>query len=492
MGLILAQILLFHAVFVYPNEDLTQERKKTEYEERQDAFIVRIEIGGGSCTASMIAEDWLITAQHCVDNSGLNFADTNEHGDKILQIDRDSELHTALVIQRPSKNDRTKVENWRHVQTIILRPGFEGQALSWKGNDLALFKLYPEEAKKKTEFVALKPLCLPQPKSKPPEHLLVSGFGQRRFPHCITDDQGPEKFGICGRPVECSSDHRARKCGLKFLYQGELHTECLTSPNPSMKSKICKDLYQMLDKNGEKADAESKTIHILTEDLSSLVTTCYPDSPERATKGWCTVRDQGIDDNKEPEADSGWGYCSSDHDQEECNKLVTQVLDISITRVNILDRKYCIDKLMDNLNVEQPDVKVDDLENLPKQFCIGRKKEVPLDTKLFYRQNTLKGSPFLKIEKSNENVKEQMKKILEKANPDNTETIDGGPNCFGDSGGPIFRVSEKNETIIEGVYSYMLWGTCRGRKEPSYVMELSHLHDWIFQNVPEKDICVEK
>ena len=33
----------------------------------------------------------------------------------------------------------------------------------------------------------------------------------------------------------------------------------------------------MLDKNGEKADAESKTIHILTEDLSSLVTTCYPD-----------------------------------------------------------------------------------------------------------------------------------------------------------------------------------------------------------------------
>ena len=28
--------------FQYPNEDLTQERKKTEYEERQDAFIVRI------------------------------------------------------------------------------------------------------------------------------------------------------------------------------------------------------------------------------------------------------------------------------------------------------------------------------------------------------------------------------------------------------------------------------------------------------------------
>ena len=56
----------------------------------------------------------------------------------------------------------------------------------------------------------------------------------------------------------------------------------------------------------------------------------------------------------------------------------------------------------------------------------------------------------------------------------------------------------------------MLWGTCRGRKEPSNVVmevgsedfvlgenvlivfQLSHLHDWIFQNIPESDICVEK
>ena len=52
-----------------------------------------VEIGGGSCTASMIAEDWLITAQHCVDNSGLNFADTNEHGDKV----RESVTHSFLL-----------------------------------------------------------------------------------------------------------------------------------------------------------------------------------------------------------------------------------------------------------------------------------------------------------------------------------------------------------------------------------------------------------
>ena len=53
-----------------------------------------VEIGGGSCTASMIAEDWLITAQHCVDNSGLNFADTNEHGDKVLISNT---LHCVII-----------------------------------------------------------------------------------------------------------------------------------------------------------------------------------------------------------------------------------------------------------------------------------------------------------------------------------------------------------------------------------------------------------
>ena len=52
--------------------------------------------------------------------------------------------------------------------------------------------------------------------------------------------------------------------------------------------------------------------------------------------------------------------------------------------------------------------------------------------------------------------------------------INGGPNCFGDSGGPLWRTVEahsnlkngsqkkKNVPVLVGVFSFLLWGTCYG------------------------------
>ena len=52
--------------------------------------------------------------------------------------------------------------------------------------------------------------------------------------------------------------------------------------------------------------------------------------------------------------------------------------------------------------------------------------------------------------------------------------INGGPNCFGDSGGPLWRFVEaesklENEStkkkkvpVLIGVFSFLLWGTCHG------------------------------
>ena len=34
-------------------------------------------------------------------------------------------------------------------------------------------------------------------------------------------------------------------------------------------------------------------------------------------------------------------------------------------------------------------------------------------------------------------------------------------------GGPVFSMVGKTP-VLEGVFSFMLWGTCRGRKEPTY------------------------
>ena len=60
-------------------------------------------------------------------------------------------------------------------------------------------------------------------------------------------------------------------------------------------------------------------------------------------------------------------------------------------------------------------------------------------------------------------------------------------------GGPVFSPAEDSKDIIlEGVFSYMLWGTCRGRKEPSYAIQLSTYYDWILRHIPKKELCVQE
>ena len=59
-----------------------------------------------------------------------------------------------------------------------------------------------------------------------------SGYGRRRLPHCVTNNEGPEKFGICGRPVECTHDHRATKAAvqqIKKFYSFQFYRESLFS-----------------------------------------------------------------------------------------------------------------------------------------------------------------------------------------------------------------------------------------------------------------------
>ena len=115
--------------------------------------------------------------------------------------------------------------------------------------------------------------------------LLVAGYGRRRLPHCVTDDKGPEKFAICGRPILCSKDHRARSCGLEFLYDGKIHNKCIKQKTPSSRDPICISLLKYMNKTQIKTKA-----FVLSEDKRKLLTTCYPTLPRRKSKGWCTVR----------------------------------------------------------------------------------------------------------------------------------------------------------------------------------------------------------
>ena len=72
--------------------------------------------------------------------------------------------------------------------------------------------------------------------------------------------------------------------------------------------------------------------------------------------------------------------------------------------------------------------------------------------------------------------------------------VDGGPGCFGDSGGPLWRDVydiESNTTVpvLVGVFSYLLWGTCHGSQEPKYYARVSSITDWIYQYVPKEQTC---
>ena len=72
--------------------------------------------------------------------------------------------------------------------------------------------------------------------------------------------------------------------------------------------------------------------------------------------------------------------------------------------------------------------------------------------------------------------------------------FDGGPGCFGDSGGPLWREvydekSGKKVPVIVGVFSFLLWGTCHGAQSPKYYGKVAPITDWIKQYVPENQIC---
>lgn len=54
---------------------------------------------------------------------------------------------------------------------------------------------------------------------------------------------------------------------------------------------------------------------------------------------------------------------------------------------------------------------------------------------------------------------------------------DGGPGCFCDSGGSVWRqvigpIKNKKALVLVGVFSYLLWGTCHGFRDPKYYVRI--------------------
>ena len=70
----------------------------------------------------------------------------------------------------------------------------------------------------------------------------------------------------------------------------------------------------------------------------------------------------------------------------------------------------------------------EDLNELPGQFCVGRRNEIDFDDKeIFVQQSEGK---FDKVA----DITDDILTVLKEDDPENVESIDGGPACFGDSG----------------------------------------------------------
>ena len=75
-----------------------------------------------------------------------------------------------------------------------------------------------------------------------------------------------------------------------------------------------------------------------------------------------------------------------------------------------------------------PDVTKKDLKKLPGQFCVGRRQKIEFTDKEIFSQQA--GGNFEKIA----DITEDIRAVLKEDDPENVESIDGGPACFGDSG----------------------------------------------------------
>ena len=118
----------------------------------------------------------------------------------------------------------------------------------------------------------------------------------------------------------------------------------------------------------------SSTKHNQSSELNFL-TTCYPAFSLGNPKGWCTIRKSGVFENENPEANSGWGFCSTDPSQEECNgKIPPDINDSTPHKVTFFDAEHCLRQLRNNLIVEQPDEVADLKEKVDKSqtFCVGQ------------------------------------------------------------------------------------------------------------------------
>jgi len=463
-----------------PLKDLTEKEGKGE---PHVAFLLKLE----GCSAVLIAKDWAMSATHCMETFNFERSKDSEGNLVLVQSNlyvtqfggsKEKPSWTApLEKVKPSSSKDSY--GWRKVEMMYIQ-NYHGQSRIYQGNDILLAKLAPEWGESPENYIA--PVCLPDPKkpdlkSDLSDQLYYIGLGRRRIPHCVTNSLGPDKYYPCGRPVFCSKEHKTDICGVDFIYEGKEIKKCLKQKlTPSSKNKVCVELL----KQTEKEDFKCETFVFKPD--GELMTTCYPFKVKKGSKGWCATRVPWIDENQEPQVDSGWGFCGNDDLQKSCtDQIDTSLRNIRKNPVARLSNEFCLEQLEINVKTEQPETPAEMYNDLEKSrlICIGRNHTVSENKVPAYTFNP-KSKEFTKIDLGSR------LSSLKAANRSLT-AIDGGA-CFGDSGGPLIKYEGKTPVVV-GIMSFLLWGICKSKFDPSYYARVQANYDFILKFVPKDEVC---
>jgi len=463
--------------------------------ERQDhsAFLFRL----NDCSSVLIHANWLLTSQECISSS--------MHGAVPLKYDNGSwaypgdtdlkqlKIHKNKGAQaKPGWKQPLKLEVlhsgedviWRLVEEIILEPSYLGPSQIYLGGDLALLRLAPKTQSPDEGFVA--PICLPDANFKDlnedrTDQLYLTGYGQRRIQFCMTNIKGPEKFSICGRQEICTGKkaQTVDKCPIEFTYKNETHNKCLTTPNPSTEDPLCIKLNQKMN--------IKKTAYVFSTDMQQLLATCIPESVQKNERGWCATQGPSEPKPSVPGYSSGWGFCSSEEDQKNCDETADKKLkNTTKIQVSQLDNNFCKEKLEQNLRQENTVAEGTAAVFQQRIFCGGKNVSEEWDMYEAYKFEN-KSDTFVQ-----QKMEKQVIETLAKSNISNNGL--DGVACQGDAGAPLFKYVSQNgiqKPVLIGIFSFMLWGTCRGRQEPSYFTRINHYVDsFILKHVPRNETCL--
>ena len=104
-----------------------------------------------------------------------------------------------------------------------------GEALSWKGYDIALLKLSKKYHGQADLPSPVLPICLAEKgfpeRDEEAGPSFMAGFGRREIAHCITNEMGPEAYEVCARPTMCTTNHRFLNLNLLNLKKNT-YSEC--------------------------------------------------------------------------------------------------------------------------------------------------------------------------------------------------------------------------------------------------------------------------